>query len=170
LAAFARMGLVALLVLAACGGGDPTVPDLRQQPLWDAMDATSEAGLRIAVPATDDYRNTIMRQSQPPGTKLSRGSVIRITAFHPTPATVDRPWPCPEGYDDHAPRIPAGTPLGEALERIARSGHPAEVSPLPAVPPTRKGFDAYVVKRQSPQPGRFIRCSLRIGVAVGVDP
>jgi hypothetical protein len=134
------------------------------------MEAAEEAGLRIEVPATDDYRNTVMRQTPAPGAEVSRGSVIHITALHPTPATADRPWPCPEDYDDHAPRIPVGTPLGEALERIARSGHPAEVSPLPAVRPTRKGFDAYVVIRQSPPPGRFIRCSTRIGVTVSVDP
>jgi hypothetical protein len=95
------------------------------------MDAASEAGLRITVPATDDYRNTVMRQSPPPRATVARGSVIRITGLHPTPATANRPWPCPEDYDDEAPRIPAGTPLGDALERIAESGHPFEVSELP---------------------------------------
>ena len=162
--------LVLPLVLVGCGGGEPSVPDLRQQYLWDAMEATEEAGLLIEVPATDDYRNTVMRQSPAPGDEVSRGSVIRITGFHPTPATADRPWPCPEDYEDQAPPIPARMPLGEALERIARSGHPVEVSVLPRVPPTKKGFDAYVVRRQSPPPGRFIRCSTRIEVTVSVDP
>jgi hypothetical protein len=164
------VSLVLPLLLVACGGGEPRVPDLRQQSLSDAMEDAEEAGFLIEVPATDDYRNSVMRQAPAPGVEVSRGSVIRITAFHPTPATADRPWPCPEDYDDHPPSIPAGTPLGKALERIARSGHPADVSPLPAVPPTTKGFDAYVVRRQSPPPGRFIRCSTRIGITVGVDP
>ena len=174
LATAASVGMVGL-TLASCGGshgsGSPsqtryvTVP-LRagQTDVVGAYDLLHRLGLRVALTRATRVSSldaTIVKLSPRAGTRVARGSVVRITPVGRVMAST-----AVLKSDPHY-RVPdfSGRPLSVAIRWADAHEMFWAIPKLPALAASNAPhlFDAYRIVRQQPQPGGTISQGVLVG-------
>jgi eukaryotic-like serine/threonine-protein kinase len=170
-------------VVVDAGEGQTSVPDLRNKTQAEALQAISDAGLRLGQ-IEQGFSDTVpigsvITQSHQPGVLVTRGTEIDITLSQgpaptptlaptptPTPAPTPTPTPAPINVGDYR-----CVTFEEATDAIEADGF--TVGDVTTVPETYPGGPEALVIDQDPNPGTKRKPGTAIDLTVadpGNDP
>lgn len=140
------------------------VPNVRGDGIEYAFTQLRARGFAVSIPrfpASYNQRDAFAIGTEVPrvGSLVPRGSTVTLrTPFFVLIGMSGMPGRRPTGGMTIVPSV-VGLPLYEAMRRLQRAGVYSQIAEMPAIEhsTSRRLFDGYVVKRQSPRAGTRVR-------------